>query len=623
MKRMKNEKKKRKNEETWLTMKTWRNLASHAKSTTISRVCRCCCYFFRRSHRRFPWFSEECVFFPKENQQPVLGGHRFSERQWQFSVDVKQKHTFYRRKSTNNIAKVSFSNNNYSFRIITIQKQRRAGLTYRWGSVASQFLTVVGELAGEAWCLPEPCTERYWSKLLAGSYVSNAVSTRPPTLSLPMVRAKPRGQAPSRCRAAEQPHDVDSASDWRVGLRRRWRRWRRREGSVQGGAASGAALRPGMGTFLWPRSDKFQQFFFEDVEVLPFNSSTELWTVLLCRDVSPQCKLCRRRWISPSCRSWTRLLTARCCATTGAWGLIEQKSVEVPQLQFSDRWWHARCCDDRCMAVQFLDKAVFMPVACRSCWGPSRRGKNCGVPQLQFSTRWPMSLLSGARRCRRCSSCGCGRPCDRAETVLSRTLKGASDSVHRALWGHSSCATETGARAVSALGLPVMADVAAMKVFFLVFPHFSRSSRSSGVQRQFSEPSMIKSSLPSRAPAQFILSVCWHRHSAWKIGSKTATTTRLRSRAPCRGGGVQCPSGFAPDGEARSRPGAILVNITSFWGTMAVSRRAPSRWACGRGGGDCRRKGPSTTWVRRRQWCLTRQRPAVKKRHGGGAVARS
>ena len=31
--------------------------------------------------------------------------------------------------------------------------------------MASQFLTLVGELAGEARCQPEPCTERYWSKL--------------------------------------------------------------------------------------------------------------------------------------------------------------------------------------------------------------------------------------------------------------------------------------------------------------------------------------------------------------------------------------------------------------------------------------------------------------------------
>ena len=35
---------------------------------------------------------------------------------------------------------------------------------------------------------------------------------------------------------------------------------------------------------------------------------------------------------------------------------------------------------------------------------------------------------------------------------------------------------------------------------------FSRSSRSSGVERQFSEPSMMKSSLSSRAPAQLVRS---------------------------------------------------------------------------------------------------------------------
>ena len=40
-------------------------------------------------------------------------------------------------------------------------------------------------------------------------------------------------------------------------------------------------------------------------------------------------------------------------------------------------------------------------------------------------------------------------------------------------------------------------------VFFSFFPHFSRSFRLSGVERQFSEPSMAKSSSPSRAPAQF------------------------------------------------------------------------------------------------------------------------
>ena len=31
--------------------------------------------------------------------------------------------------------------------------------------MASQFLTPVGELAGEARCQPEPCTEGYWSTI--------------------------------------------------------------------------------------------------------------------------------------------------------------------------------------------------------------------------------------------------------------------------------------------------------------------------------------------------------------------------------------------------------------------------------------------------------------------------
>ena len=44
--------------------------------------------------------------------------------------------------------------------------------------------------------------------------------------------------------------------------------------------------------------------------------------------------------------------------------------------------------------------------------------------------------------------------------------------------------------------------------FQAALTHFSRSSRSSGVERHFSEPSMVKSSSPSRVLAQFILSVC-------------------------------------------------------------------------------------------------------------------
>ena len=68
--------------------------------------------FHTQNPRRFPGFTvvvvtffvkiidDVCVFFgmclfPKENPQPVLRGHRFSEQKIHFSLDVKQKHTFY------------------------------------------------------------------------------------------------------------------------------------------------------------------------------------------------------------------------------------------------------------------------------------------------------------------------------------------------------------------------------------------------------------------------------------------------------------------------------------------------------------------------------------------------
>ena len=114
MKKKKNEKMEKNDEKK----KENEKIASDAKSSTISRVYRCCCNFFRQTPRRFPWFCFGMCLFPEENQQPVLGGNRFSKEKWQFSLDAKQKHTFYRRKSTKKIAKVSPSNNNYSFRII-------------------------------------------------------------------------------------------------------------------------------------------------------------------------------------------------------------------------------------------------------------------------------------------------------------------------------------------------------------------------------------------------------------------------------------------------------------------------------------------------------------------------
>ena len=70
-------KKNEKNGEKWWKKKM-KKLDSHAKSSTISRVYSCCCNFFRQNPRRFPWFCFGMCLFPKENQQPVLGGNRFS-----------------------------------------------------------------------------------------------------------------------------------------------------------------------------------------------------------------------------------------------------------------------------------------------------------------------------------------------------------------------------------------------------------------------------------------------------------------------------------------------------------------------------------------------------------------
>ena len=100
-KKVKNEKKwknEKNGEKWWKKKENEKNWIQTQKSSTIFKVYRCCGNFFRQNPRRFPWFCFGMCLFPEENQQPVLGGHRFSEEKWQFSLDVKQKHTFYRRK---------------------------------------------------------------------------------------------------------------------------------------------------------------------------------------------------------------------------------------------------------------------------------------------------------------------------------------------------------------------------------------------------------------------------------------------------------------------------------------------------------------------------------------------
>ena len=108
-KKEKKDEKSKKNEEIWLHTQNPRRFPGF----TVVVVT-----FFVKILNDFHDFVSECVSFSDENQQPVLGSNRFSEEKWQFSLDVKQKHTFYRRKWTKKIAKVSPSNNNYSFRII-------------------------------------------------------------------------------------------------------------------------------------------------------------------------------------------------------------------------------------------------------------------------------------------------------------------------------------------------------------------------------------------------------------------------------------------------------------------------------------------------------------------------
>ena len=103
---------------------------------------------------------------------------------------------------------------------------------------------------------------------------------------------------------------------------------------------------------------------------------------------------------------------------------------------------------------------------------------------------------------------GNGRPCDHAETLCVAKVEVLQiQFISGSQWTFQ-FATERGTR------LSAVVVMAAMNGFSPFLGHFSRSSRLSGVERQFSEPSMAKSSLPSRAPAQFTLSTRRHRHSA-------------------------------------------------------------------------------------------------------------
>ena len=131
-----------------------------------------------------------------------------------------------------------------------------------------------------------------------------------------------------------------------------------------------------------------------------------------------------------------------------------QKTAKFPQLQFYAG------------PRQFLDKVVFMPVACRQCWGPDVQKtvvcRSCSFEQSgharccddrciwsQRAENFGGSAVAVLGRCLLAQFIdGCGRPGDHGETVVQ----------WQCLWiqfiarvrGQSSCATENGAVVVMA-----------------------------------------------------------------------------------------------------------------------------------------------------------------------------
>ena len=132
------------------------------------------------------------------------------------------------------------------------------------------------------------------------------------------------------------------------------------------------------------------------------------------------------------------------------------------------------CCSGRrCGFVKFLDKVVVLPVVVQ------RADKVADVPVVQVLGAVPavMDVLVIKQR----------------QVGVSPTVK--VPQIQFIVPSEDMPVVQQRRVQRSAPGLPFVADMAAMKGFL-----FSRSSRLFGVERQFSEPSMVKSSLPSGAP---------------------------------------------------------------------------------------------------------------------------
>ena len=108
--------------------------------------------------------------------------------------------------------------------------------------------------------------------------------------------------------------------------------------------------------------------------------------------------------------------------TSNDWcfGFTVQKTVEFPQLHVDVSWCSSSTVVDvpvltQRRGLQFLDKVFVCPLSNDRCLGLTVQ-KTVAVPQLQFSTRWPMSLF--VQFIDRCV-----RRCDHAATsVLDRAL---------------------------------------------------------------------------------------------------------------------------------------------------------------------------------------------------------
>ena len=87
----KNDEKRKKNEKNWIQTQNPRRFPGF----TIVVVT-----FFVKILDDFHDFVSEGVSFPRKINNPFWVVIVFSEEKWQFSLDVKQKHTFYRRKWT-------------------------------------------------------------------------------------------------------------------------------------------------------------------------------------------------------------------------------------------------------------------------------------------------------------------------------------------------------------------------------------------------------------------------------------------------------------------------------------------------------------------------------------------